>query len=113
MNTRQLIAGVGMLALMTGPLTAARSQAEIVRPPGAAYAVSEGITVRGHGHGEVKVKPDIALITIAVTTQSKDQAEAVSQNAARTTDDAGCACHAARHRRQGHPNAVLYAPAAV
>lgn len=47
MNTRQLIAGAGMLALMTGPLTAARSQAEIVRPPGTAYFVSEGITVRG------------------------------------------------------------------
>ena len=48
-----------------------------------AVSVSEGITA--YGHGEVKVKPDIALLTIAVTTQNKDQAEAVAQNATRTT----------------------------
>ncbi len=45
--------------------------------------VSQGITVQGHG--EVKVQPDIALITLTVTTQSQDQAEAVRQNALRTT----------------------------
>lgn len=81
-TTRTLIGGA--LAVLTlGTTGAARSQASILRPPISAYAVSEGITASGHG--EVKVKPDIALITIAVTTQSKDQAEAVSQNAARTT----------------------------
>ncbi len=44
---------------------------------------AEGITAQGHG--EMKVKPDIALITLTVTTQSADQAEAVRQNAVRTT----------------------------
>lgn len=44
---------------------------------------AEGITVQGHG--EIKVKPDIALLLLSVTTQSQNQAEAVQQNAARTT----------------------------
>lgn len=83
--TRTLICGtLAALMMAAGPV---RSQAEIIRAPGASYAISEGITARGHG--EVKVKPDIALITIAVTTQSKDQAEAVSQNATRTTATLG------------------------
>lgn len=70
-----------LIALTIGCLEPARSQ-DILRPqPG--MMVPEGITAQGHG--EVKVKPDIALVTVAVTTQSKDQAEAVSQNAIRTT----------------------------
>ena len=80
-TTRTLFSGA-LVALTMGTMGAAHGQADILRPPGAAYAISEGITA--HGHGEVKVKPDIALLTIAVTTQSKDQAEVVSQNAART-----------------------------
>jgi len=44
---------------------------------------AEGITAQGHG--EVKVKPDLALLTLTVTTQSQNQAEAVQQNAQRTT----------------------------
>ena len=81
-TTRILFSGA-LVALTMGTMGAAHGQADILRPPGVAYAVSQGITAGGHG--EVKVKPDIALITIVVTTQSKDQAEAVSQNAARTT----------------------------
>lgn len=79
-NKQAVICGaiLAVLTLAAGP---ARSQAEIIRPT-MTYAAT-GITTQGHG--EVKVKPDIALITVAVTTQSKDQAEAVGQNATRTT----------------------------
>ena len=81
-NTRHLFAGA-MLALTLGMAgKAAQGQADIIRPM-TTMSISEGITA--HGHGEVKVKPDIALITIAVTTQSKDQAAAVASNATRTT----------------------------
>jgi uncharacterized protein YggE len=70
-----------LIALTIGLLGPARSQ-EMLRPA-PMMAISEGITAQGHG--EIKVKPDIAQVTVAVTTQSKDQAEAVSQNATRTT----------------------------
>lgn len=70
-----------LAALTIGLLSPARSQ-EMLRPQ-PMMAISEGITAQGHG--EVKVKPDIAQVTVAVTTQSKDQAEAVSQNAVKTT----------------------------
>jgi len=44
----------------------------------------EGLTV--HGHSELKVKPDIAYITLSVTTQTRAQAEAVSTNATRSVN---------------------------
>ncbi len=80
MNTRQWVASA-LICLAMGPAKPAHCQADIVRPI-STMALSEGITA--HGHGEVKVKPDIARLTISVTTQSKDQAAAVSQNAANT-----------------------------
>ncbi len=43
----------------------------------------QGITVLGHS--EIKEKPDIARVTLTVTTSSRDSAEAVRQNAERTT----------------------------
>ena len=79
-NTRIYIAGA-LAALALSFIGPARSQ-DALRP-GAALMVPEGITALGHG--EVKVKPDIAQVEISVTTQSKDQAEAVSQNAVKTT----------------------------
>ncbi|MEO7716483.1 MAG: SIMPL domain-containing protein [Capsulimonas sp.] len=42
---------------------------------------SEGIT--SHGHAETKVKPDVLRATLGVTTISRNQADAVSSNAAR------------------------------
>jgi uncharacterized protein YggE len=78
---RNLFAGT-LLALTLGMAATAKGQADMMRPV-AAMSISEGITA--HGHGEVKVKPDIALLTIAVTTQSKNQADAVSENSVRTT----------------------------
>lgn len=79
--TRNLLAGT-LLALTIGLAGTAKGQADMVRPV-TMMSISEGITA--HGHGEVKVKPDIALLTIAVTTQSKNQADAVAQNSVRTT----------------------------
>jgi len=70
-----------LMALALSGIGPARSQ-EIAQPL-QITASAEGITAQGHG--EVKVKPDIALITLTVTTQSVDQAEAVRQNAVRTT----------------------------
>ncbi|MGI4790574.1 MAG: SIMPL domain-containing protein [Janthinobacterium lividum] len=80
MNTR-IIAAVALAALTLSGLGPARSQA--FGQPMQVSASAEGITTTGHG--EVKVKPNIARITITVTTQSTDQAEAVRQNATRTT----------------------------
>ena len=80
MNKQMITAGV-LVVLALGSVSGARSQNIM---PGTPYALTaEGITVQGHG--EVKVKPDIALLTLTVTTQSTNQSEAVQQNAARTT----------------------------
>ena len=67
-----------LAALALGMMGPARSQ----DMPAGLLGAAEGITVQGHG--EVKVQPDIALVTLAVTTQSQDQAQAVRENAART-----------------------------
>ncbi len=70
------------LALMT--LTAggpARAQGRMVMPT--MVSVSQGMTT--HGHGEIKVKPDIARLTAGVTTQDKDQAAATQDNARKMT----------------------------
>ncbi len=80
MNKQILAAGM-LTVLALGTASGVRSQDSI--PAGVYSATAEGITTQGHG--EVKVKPDIALLTLTVTTQSANQAEAVQQNAARTT----------------------------
>ena len=57
-------------------------QAQDVRP--SLVAASEmGLTT--HGHAEMKVKPDIAYISIGVVTQEHDSAAAVQENATRAT----------------------------
>ncbi len=80
MNKQMLTAGV-LAALALGTVGGARSQE--ATPAGVYALTAEGITAQGHG--EVKVKPDIALLTLTVTTQSLHQAEAVQQNAQKTT----------------------------
>lgn len=78
LNTKVLAAG--LLAIWaTGTGGGARGQEAVP----AALTAQGGVTAQGHG--EVKVKPDIALLTLTVTTQSAKQAEAVGQNAAQTT----------------------------
>lgn len=83
MNTQRfpmafvLTVGLTMLGAI-----AASAQDDVIRPlPTLSY--SEGLTA--HGHAEVKVKPDIALITFAVITDSKDQSQAVADNATKAT----------------------------
>ena len=79
--TRTMICGaLAALMITAGP---AWSQAEIIRPPAALYTVSQGLTA--HGHGEIKVKPDIARLTAEVLTHDKHQAQAVQDNARRMT----------------------------
>ena len=107
-NTRTFLAGT-LLALTLGLTRTALGQADFVRPA-VTMNISEGITA--HGHGEVKVKPDIALLTIAVTTQSRDQAQAVAQNATRTAAVLK-ALQERWDRREGHSDAVLHGAAAV
>ena len=73
---------LGVFFLMAGGLGPA--PAAIIRPiPSDETAVSEGLTTRGHA--ELKVKPDIARLTVGVTTQAAKQADAAQDNARRTT----------------------------
>ena len=85
MNTqtrfKTILCGVILAALTLSTVGTARGQADIVRP--SLLAVSQGLTA--HGHGEVKVKPDIARLTAGVMTQAKDQASATQDNARRMT----------------------------
>ncbi len=80
MNARRLVAGAA-LALTVSALGPAWGQADVVRPV-LTEVSSEGLTAQGHG--EVKVAPDIAYVTISVTTQAQDQGDAGRQNAAKT-----------------------------
>ncbi|MBV9851888.1 MAG: SIMPL domain-containing protein, partial [Armatimonadetes bacterium] len=66
--------------LLAGGLAPARAQ--MVRPGGEAV-VAEGLTA--HGHAELKVKPDLARVTVSVTTQATQQDAAAQDNARRTT----------------------------
>jgi uncharacterized protein YggE len=61
----------------------ASSHADVIEP-GFRGANGEGITV--HGHSELKVKPDIAYINLSVTTQTREQSEAVATNAQRSVN---------------------------
>lgn len=78
---KKMAAGSVLAVLALSLMGPARSQ-EAAQPLQIA-ASAEGITAQGHG--EVKVKPDIALVALTVTTQSADQAQAVRQNASKTT----------------------------
>ena len=78
--TRSWMAASALAALMLGAMGPARCQDV---PAAVLTAAAQGVTVQGHG--EVKVQPDIAQLTLTVTTQSPDQAAAVRENAVRTT----------------------------
>lgn len=82
MKIAQMMTAAGVCALLAwNGMGAARCQ-DAARPV-LMTSPTEGITALGHG--EVKVKPDIAQVTLTVTTQSADQSAAVRQNAVRTT----------------------------
>lgn len=78
---KKIAAGSALAVLALSLMGPARSQ-EMAQPL-QITASAEGITAQGHG--ELKEKPDIALVTLTVTTQSGDQAQAVRQNALKTT----------------------------
>ena len=79
MKTHFIAAGV-VAALAFSGIGAAWSQdmqpVQFVQAP-------QGITALGHS--ELKEKPDVARVTLTVTTNNKNSAEAVRQNAERTT----------------------------
>ncbi len=72
-------------ALLIGALFVLLSRVAIAQDAVSSVQAFEphGITVSGHA--ELKVKPDVAFVSFAVTTQSRDQVEAVKANAVRTT----------------------------
>ncbi len=80
MNTRHLLLGALLALSLARP---AHSQAETVRPVPVFASAPQGLTA--HGHGEVKIKPDIARLTAEVTTQAKYQDKAVQDNAGKMT----------------------------
>lgn len=71
------IVTLALLLALTGPVSA-----QIVRPDGAVLQ-AQGLTAAGHA--ELKLKPDIAVITLGVVTQARDQADAVKTNATRAS----------------------------
>lgn len=73
MNTSKLLV-VGFLGLLSLAGRAIAQDAVVPMEGG----VVAGITA--HGHGTVKVKPDIAYATVSVLTQSRDQAQSIADN---------------------------------
>src|SRR3569833_1869580 len=45
-------------------------------------AIGQGLVsgITAHGHGTMKVRPDVAYATVSVLTQSKDQAQSIADN---------------------------------
>ncbi|MDQ2801053.1 MAG: SIMPL domain-containing protein [Armatimonadota bacterium] len=70
------------LLLLLWPGAVSPVQAQTVRPEPATFAFPEGLTA--HGHYETKAKPDIAYLTVGVTTQASAEADATQANATRT-----------------------------
>jgi len=70
-----------ILVLLSAAICAS-SRADVMDP--ATRGAGEGLTV--HGHSELKVKPDVAYVTLSVTTQTREQADAVSTNASRSVN---------------------------
>ncbi len=69
----------GLIAvLLFGASVSAQAQAVISDPRS-----PEGITV--HGHAEIMLKPDIARLTVSVTTNAPHQADAARNNATQAT----------------------------
>lgn len=66
-----------ILGLLIGLALAGPALAQDIALPGDAGLVS-GITA--HGHGMVKLRPDIAYATVTVVTQSRDQAQSIADN---------------------------------
>ncbi len=82
MRNTKWLPSLGIFLLLAGGLTP-------VRAAGPRFTrIDESVDVGGltaHGHADLKVKPDIARITISVTTQADQQAAAAQDNARRTT----------------------------
>lgn len=73
-----------LLAVTVTMLATPRTQAQAIRPvPAVEAAADSGLTV--HGHAEMKVRPDIAYVSVGVVTQARDSTQAVADNAARAT----------------------------
>ena len=82
MTTAKPLFLLSIAVLLAGGLTPARAQMIRPGPPGEAVA-AEGLTARGHA--DLKVRPDIARVTVSVTTQAAQQDAAAQDNARRTT----------------------------
>ncbi len=73
---------VGALAVLAlGSVGGARSQQGVSQSQ--LIALSGGITTLGHS--EIKIKPDVARVTLSVTTDARHSSDAVQQNAERIT----------------------------
>ena len=80
MNTKAIVM-IALAALALGVLGPARSQ-DAAQPVLLTQA-PQGITATGHS--ERKEKPDVARVTLTVTTNARNSAQSVQQNADRTT----------------------------
>ncbi len=78
---------LGAALLLLLPILAGPAHAQAVRPAPGLSAAPPGLTVSGHA--ELKFQPDIATLTIGVTTQDVRQADAAQSNAAKTTSVLG------------------------
>ena len=81
-TNRFRLLGLAALLLLPG-VTAIPATAQVMRPAPSAELLGTGLTV--YGHAELKFKPDIATLTIGVTTQALRQADAARENAVKIT----------------------------
>ncbi len=79
---RFLMAGVAAVILITGCLAGAEAQEMPIRAVDGVVPQT-GITVSGHA--ELKMKADVAYVTLTVQTSSREQTAAVAENATKAT----------------------------
>lgn len=75
-----LVPALLALSLLSVPTWA---QAQFAPPLGMKMSLPETLSVSGHA--EVKAKPDVAYLSLSVTTTARQQADAAQDNARRTT----------------------------
>jgi len=78
-----LLSSIVAIAVLS-PVWALPVRPGIILPQPAAAVAGTAGTVTVIGHSELKVRPDIAYVSLQVITQSRDQTEAVQTNAIRT-----------------------------
>lgn len=100
---RRSLAALGLTGLAAAALTT---------PSLAQESKSMPRLISLNGHGEVKAKPDMAVVNVGVATQAKTAREALTENT-QAMEKIFCQPQIRRHRGQGHSDLEFHGQSAL